>query len=59
MKDPTPDLYRIMDEAGLDAGSFLTGKKSMSRIVTEVRAKLLTRLIAYLKDTEDTNGNGI
>jgi hypothetical protein len=59
MKDRSPDIYRIMDEAGLDASNFLNGKKSMSRIITEVRAKLLTGLIAYLKEREENNGNGI
>ncbi len=57
MTDPTTDLYRIMDEAGLDSSKFLTGKKSMSRIVTEVRAKLLTGLITYIKQREEANGS--
>ncbi len=53
MHDPTADLYKIMDEAGLDAVNFLSGKKSMSRIVSEVRINLHQALTAYLKERGD------
>lgn len=43
----------MMDEAGLDSGTFLNGKKGMSRIVVEVRSKLYTEFMAYLKRLED------
>lgn len=56
MRDPTADIYKIMDEAGLDAINFLSGKKSMSKIVREVRAKLLTEIVAYIKKQEERNG---
>jgi len=57
-RDPTPDLYKIMDEAGLESGNFLTGKKSMVKIVTEVRMKLVNQLVAYIKEREEQHGNG-
>jgi hypothetical protein len=48
-----------MDEAGLDASNFLSGKQSMSKIVTQVRMKLANKLVAYIKEREEQHGTRI
>ena len=56
-KDPSSDIWRILDISGLDAGTFLTGKKSMAKIVTEVRQKLHNELTAYIKQREENSSD--
>lgn len=44
MIDPTADIYAAMDRAGLQSGTFYNTRKSMDKIVLEVREKLLEEL---------------
>lgn len=47
-EDPTADLYKLMDEAGLNTSAVFDSKKSMSKIVTEIRGALAMKLKAYV-----------
>lgn len=47
-QDPTPELYKLMSEAGLEAANMLNSKKSMSKIVNEVRTELAMKLKSYI-----------
>lgn len=46
--DPTGELYALLDQAGLDAGRLLDSKKSMSKIVNEIRTKFVVKAKAYI-----------
>lgn len=52
-KDPSEEIYRIMDKAGLDTGTFLDGKKGMSQIISAVRMKLHDELVKYIQQREE------
>lgn len=45
--DPTAELYRILDRAGLDGGTLMNSKKAHSMIVNEIRTKLVMELRSY------------
>lgn len=49
MIDPTNSIYEAMDRAGLQASTFYNTKKSMDKIVLEVRLKLLEELMPLLE----------
>lgn len=50
--DPTPDIYKAMDRAGLQASTFYNTRKSMDRIVLEVRMKLLEEVKTLIDKRE-------
>lgn len=47
-EDPTPELYLLMDQAGLDATALLSSKKSMSATVSTLRTQLAAKLKSYI-----------
>jgi hypothetical protein len=51
--DPSGELYEILDRAGLSAGHLLSGKKSMPKLVNEIRSKLVTELRDYIERRDD------
>lgn len=47
-EDPTADIYKLMDEAGLDAGTMLDSKMGMSQIVSKVRTQMAQKFKSYI-----------
>ncbi len=43
LSDPTPDIYKIMDRAGLDSANVYNAKKSMAKIINEIRTSIATQ----------------
>ncbi len=51
--DPKPELYRIMNEAGLVASNLLATQKPMAKIVQKIRLELADKLAeAIVADRE-------
>lgn len=50
--DPKPEIYRLMDEAGLTGGNMLQGKVSMTTLVNLMRQRLVLLIADYLKDRD-------
>lgn len=50
--DPTPEIYRIMDQAGLDATKLLATRLPMSSIVNRIRVQIARDVAAYIEDRE-------
>lgn len=46
--DPTGDLYKLMDEAGLNGGNLMDTKRSQARIINEIRTTLAAKLRDYI-----------
>ena len=53
MKDPTGDLYEMMDHAGLNAGNLLASRAPMSKIVNTIRARLAADLKEYIEKRQE------
>lgn len=51
-KDPTGDLFAIMDKAKLNGGNFLQSTVGMSKLVMETRTILAADLKAYIERRE-------
>lgn len=47
--DPTPDLNKMMDQAGLD-GRLLTQKGPFMKGVVDARSALISQLIEYISN---------
>lgn len=50
MTDPSPDIYAMLDKAGLTAGDLLSTRKPMAKIVTEIRVSIVKQVGVYLKE---------
>lgn len=50
--DPTGDIYKILDKAGLNAGNLLDSKQPMSRIVNSIRTKITADFKEYIERRE-------
>jgi len=48
LPDPTDDLYRIMDNAGLRAPQILASREPMSKHIQKLRDDLSRQLRAYI-----------
>ena len=47
-KDPTGDIYKLLDEAGLNGGNLLDSSRPMAKIVNQVRTDLAMKLKSYI-----------
>lgn len=55
----TPEIYKLLDQAGLDGATLYNSKKSMSKIINEIRTRLAENLTAYiLKRDQDIYNAG-
>lgn len=50
MNDPLDEIYKMMDMADLTPSGLYNPKKSMARIVNDIRTKLATELNDYIKE---------
>jgi len=51
-KDPSADIYKLLDDAGLNAGNLLTSRKSLSTLVSEIRVRIATNITQYIIERE-------
>lgn len=47
-KDISPDLYKLLDEAGLKTGDLFNTRRSMPSIVNGIRTQLVMKLRSYV-----------
>lgn len=50
--DPSDEIYRIMDKAGLDATTILAARQSMTKTVNQIRMKIAKDLKVYIENRE-------
>lgn len=63
LPDPSDDIYKIMDRAGLDGASMYSAKESLFKIVTRVRGEIVRETKALIEQREaiirkETDGEG-
>lgn len=55
--DPTAELYKMLDEAGLTPGPLMNIKKPHAQIVNEIRSAVVMRLRSYITRYGQTQFN--
>lgn len=53
MIDRSTDYYKMMDQAGLNATDILTTHEPIERIITRIRASLVSQLKEYVVKIEE------
>lgn len=50
--DPSPDIYKMLDRAGLTASDILMGKQSTAKTVVQIRVKIVEEFKKYMAGRE-------
>lgn len=50
--DPTPDIYAIMDRAGLNGATIFATRKPIAQIINTIRTEMARELKAYIEERE-------